>query len=288
MQRELGLRFQVKNAAGAFETLIVDADRALIGAAAHCEVRLPPTEAAHEHVAVIATPHGVQLATCAGVTPPMLDGAQCIAGAWPRGAVLTIGHTAIVVEAIDLGIGERGRSPFWALAPVPVLAALAIFFATRAAPAATPPIPQAPALLDAPVTACPAPTSPTLPGFAAERARVGLSKRERSPFSPADGIEAVGLLETASACYRAAGMAGPEKDTARAAQTLRTRLDQEYHVRRVRVEHAFNVGDPAAAKRELIVLMPMLAHRHGAYFDWLASVDRYATSALESKNWRKL
>ena len=36
------------------------------------------------------------------------------------------------------------------------------------------------------------------------------------------------------------------------------------------------------------LLGALLAHRRGAYFDWLASVDRYATSALESKSWRKL
>ncbi|MBS2015318.1 MAG: hypothetical protein JST00_20695 [Deltaproteobacteria bacterium] len=288
MQREIGLRFQVRRPNGAVETMIVDADRALVGAAAHCEVRLGLGEGAPEHVTVIATPSGVQVAGCPGAPPPLLDGRPYVAGAWRPGSVLTIGHTQLLVDAVDLAAGKTTRSPLWALTPLPFLAAIAVFLATRSAPAGPPPIPAAPALLDAPVAECPAPASATLPGLAAERARVGFSKRERSPFSPSDGIEAVALLETASACYRAAGMPESERETQGAARALRAKLDEDYHVRRVRVEHAFKVGDAVAAKRELAVLLPMTAHRKGPYHEWLQSLDRYATAWLEAHSSRRL
>ena len=280
--RELGLKFHVRAASGAVETMIVDTDRALVGTAAHCEVRLPLGDAAREHVTVIATPNGVQVSCCPGVAPPLMGGVPFIAGPWPVGAPLSIGPTAILVEMIDLAPAHKKRSPLWALTPVPLLVAITVFLATRAAPAASPPIPAAPVLLDAPVAECPAPPSPTLAAFAAERARVGFSKRERSPFSPADGIEAVALLETASACYRSAAMPDAEHDTMAASKGLRARLDEEYHVRRVRVEHAYKVGDAAAAKRELQVLLPMMNGRRGAYYDWLSTLDRYATASLEA------
>lgn len=284
---EIGLRFSVLNGTtGKRETLLVDAGSALIGTGAHCEVRLPPTEAAHEHVEVVAMNGLVHLV--ARQAPPLLDGAPIVSGPWPPGATLTVGATMLTVELVDLTPARRTRSPFWALAPVPLLAAFATIVATRSAPAADAMIPPAPTLLDPIVMTCPSPPSPTLPSFAAERARVGLAKRERSPFSPADGVEAVGILETAAACYKSARMFNEEREMTNVARGLRARLEEEYHVRRVRVEHAYKVGDPFGAKRELVVLLPMMTHRRGVYVDWLSSVDRHATAAIDQRSTRKL
>jgi hypothetical protein len=213
----------------------------------------------------------------------LLNGVPFVSGPWAPGSVLVIGDVAITVEPVDLRPSAKKRSPFWALTPLAVLAAAAIVFAVRASTAAEMYIPPAPALLDPPVKTCPNPKSPTLAVFAAERARVGYAKRERSPFSRADGIEAVGLLEVASACFGAAGRAEDEHETRAAAQSLRTKLDEEYRVRRVRAEHAVRVQDVVGAKRELGVLIPLTAHRHGPYVDWLASMDRYATRGIDER-----
>lgn len=288
MQPEVGLEFHVRSPSGKVEALIVDANCAILGTATHCEVRLPPGEAAHEHVEVVAMAGVIHLVTRSGQAPPLLDGVPFVSGPYRPGATLSIGNTAILIQIVDLTPAHRARSPFWALAPVPLLAAVAVFVATRSAPAAEAPIPPAPALLDAAVATCPNAVSPTLPAYAAERARIGLAKRERSPFAPADGIEAVTLLETAAACYRLVAMPEAEHEASAAALGLRARLEEEYHVRRVRVEHAFKVGDPLGAKRELAVLIPMTAHRRGAYIDWLGSVDRYATASLEQRSTRRL
>ena len=287
MKHDVGLEFHVQLPTGRVETLLVDAPSALIGTAAHCEVRLPAGEAAQEHVEVVAMGDGT-VHVSAREAPPQIDGVPIVSGPWPAGRTLVVGRPAIMVKLVDLTPQRRQRSPFWALAPVPVLAAVAIIVATRSAPAADAIVPPAPPLLAPVITTCPNATSATLPAFAAERARIGLAKRERSPFSPADGIEATAVLETAAACYRAANMTPEEKEIAAIAANLRAKLDEEYHVRRVRVEHAFKVGDPFGAKRELAVLLPMTAHRRGPYIDWLASVDRYATAAIDQRSTRRL
>jgi hypothetical protein len=201
--------------------------------------------------------------------------------------VLAIGDIEIVVEAIDLRPNLRTRSPFWALLPIPAIA-LAVLAFTRSSTAAEAQIPPAPELFDAPVSTCPLPPSPMLGAYAAERARIGNAKRERSPFSRGDGIEAVTLLEVAAACHHAAGQADAEREARSTAQALRSKLEEEYRVRRVRVEHAVRVGDVHGAKRELAVLVPLTAHRHGPYVDWLASMDRYATATIDQRAGRRL
>lgn len=285
---EVGFRFQVTSASGGVETLSVDAASALIGTAAHCEVRLSTDDASHEHIEVFAERGAVCFTTRSGEAPPLLDGVPVAAGHWPPGCPLTLGGTTLTVEVVDLAPARRTRSPFWMLAVVPLAGGVAAFLATRSAPASETEIPPAPALLDPPAGVCPSPPSPTLAAFAAERARIGYAKRERSAFYPADGVEAVAHLETAAACFRAAAKPDAEREAWSAASTLRARLDEEYHVRRVRVEHAFRVGDPFGAKRELTVLVPLMAHRRGAYVDWLASVDRYATAAVDARSSRRL
>lgn len=286
MNVEVGLRFHLRDAAGRVETLLVDSPSVLIGSASHCEVRL--AGAAHEHVEVVAVNGVAYIETRPGAPPPLLDGAPCVAGPWAPTSQLDLGSDSLFIEVIDLAPKRNTRSPLWALVPVPVLAAFAIALTARSAPAAEAVVPPAPPLLDPVVTTCPAAIAPTLPAYAAERARIGYAKRERSPFSPADGIEAVSLLETAAACYHAAGLVNEEREVTGAARSLRSRLEEEYHVRRVRVEHAFNVGDPFAAKRELTFLIPLIAHRRGAYVDWLGSVNRYANQALDERSTKRL
>jgi hypothetical protein len=240
----------------------------------------------HEHVEVIAVEGGVHLTTRPGATPPLLDGYPFVSGFWPHGSVVSIGDLAMTVEPVDLRGNVKRRSPFWALAPVAVVAVAGLF--ARASTAAEQKIPPAPPLFDAPITACPSPNSPTLPTFAAERARIGYAKRERMPFARPDGIEAVTLFETAAACFHTAGRVDDEREVHNAAVDLRNKLDEEYRTRRVRLEHASRVNDPVAAKRELKTLMPLLAHREGQYTAWLAATDRWATAEIADREGRKL
>jgi hypothetical protein len=51
----------------------------------------------------------------------------------------------------------------------------------------------------------------------------------------------------------------------------------------VRLEHAYRTHQSNAAKRELVVLIPMTAHRRGAYTEWLAFLDRAVNAELEQR-----
>lgn len=282
-ENAVGLKFHVRYGDGRAEHLVVDADRALIGSAAHCEVRLPPESAAHEHVEVIAADGRVQFTARPNERPPMLDGAPIGSGPWGKGRVLAIGAASLTVEPINLGQRRNARSPFWLLLPVPFVAIGATIFFARAQDPGPRPIPDAPVLFDAPVSACPAPANDLLHGFAEEKVRLGNAKRERSPFSVRDGVEAVPLYETAAACFKLEGSAEGERAAAGTAVQLRQRLEEEYRVRRVRLEHAYRINDPVAAKRELDTLMPMLSHRPGPYVDWMAWLDRAAAIEIDRR-----
>lgn len=287
MQSEVGLKFQVRWGSGKVETLLVDAPSALIGTAGHCEVRLPGGAGSHEHVEILVVDGHVHLTTRAGASPPLLDDYPFVSGYWPPGSILSIGDTQMTAEPVDLRNNVKRRSPFWMLLPVPAVAAAALFATSSSAFEAK--IPTAPPLFDAPVAACPSPNSPTLAALATERARIGYAKRERSPFVRTDGIEAVGLLETAAVCFHTAGHPDEERETRTAARDLRNRLEDEYRVRRVRVEHASKVKDPVSAKRELASLVPLIAHRRDTpYVDWLATTDRWATAEIAKQAAKKL
>jgi hypothetical protein len=191
------------------------------------------------------------------------------------------------VELVNLGMA-KAKPPIWALfAAIPAIALTAAGIAlARPANQALPPIPEAPVLLAAkdPNLQCPPVAPEQRPVLATEKLRVALAKRERSPFSPQDGFEAVTLFEVSAACFRASNQAEQANDASRSADLLRAKLDEDYRLRRVRLEHYYRTHQTAAAKRELAVLIPMTSHRRGAYTEWLAWLDRAATIELDERS----
>ena len=283
---QLGFRFRVAYADGRQEQITVDSERALIGSASHCELRLPPEIAAHEHVEVFAHEGTVQFATrpYALLALPALDGVATVEGRWAAGSSLRIGNVQMTVEIVSLGMA-KAKPPLWALfIAIPAIAITAVGVAlARPVERGLPPIPEAPVLVGAKDAKCPDVSAEQRPLLAAEKLRIALAKRERSPFAPQDGIEAIGLFEVSAACFRVAGQAQQATDADEAANLLRTKLDEDYRLRRVRLEHAYRTHQSNAAKRELVVLIPMTAHRRGPYTEWLAFLDRAVTAELEQR-----
>lgn len=286
---QLGFRFKLTFGDGHIENMLVDAERALIGSAGHCEVRLPPEIVAHEHVEVYAHEGAVHFATKPNARDnlPTLDGDATMEGTWGTGSTLRIGDIAMTVELVSLGMA-KAKPPIWALfVAIPAIALTAVGIAlARPVDRGLPPVPEAPVLVGAKDGKCPDVAADQKMPLATEKLRIALAKRERSPFAPQEGYEAVLLFETAAACFRASGDAEQAKDADDAADVLRVKLDEDYRVRRVRLEHAYRTHQVNAAKRELNVLIPMTAHRKGPYTEWLAAVDRAAT--LEINNQGKL
>jgi hypothetical protein len=283
---QLGFRFKLTFGDGHIENMLVDAERALIGSAAHCEVRLPPEIAAHEHVEVFAHEGAVHFATKphARDNLPLLDGTATMEGTWGTASTLRIGDVSMTIELVSLGMA-KAKPPIWALfVVIPAVALTAVGIAlARPVDRALPPIPEAPVLIGPKDARCPDVAADQKPVLANEKLRVALAMRERSPFAPRDGYEAVALFETAAACFRESDDAEQAKDADDAAEVLRVKLDEDYRLRRVRLEHAYTTHQVHAAKRELNVLIPMTAHRKGPYTEWLAAVDRAATLEIQDR-----
>ncbi|MBX3210463.1 MAG: hypothetical protein KF850_00360 [Labilithrix sp.] len=283
---QLGFRFRVVYADGREEQILVDADRALIGSASHCELRLPPELAAHEHVEVFAHDGAVHFVTrpYALLVLPALDGVATPEGRWHRGSALRIANVQLYVELVSLGMA-KAKPPLWALfVAIPAIAITAVGVAlARPVARGLPPIPEAPELVAAKDARCPEVAPEQRPVLAAEKLRVALAKRERSPFAPQDGIEAIALFEVSAACFRAAAQPEDADDADDDANLLRAKLDEDYRLRRVRLEHAYRTHQTDTVKRELAVLIPMTSHRRGAYTEWLAALDRAATAELEQR-----
>ncbi|MEA2751031.1 MAG: hypothetical protein QOI41_5174 [Myxococcales bacterium] len=281
---QLGFRFRLVYADGRQEQVLVDSERALIGSASHCELRLAPEVAAHEHVEVFAHEGAVHFATrkYALANLPALDGVATMEGRWQTGSALRIGDVQMYVELVSLGMA-KAKPPLWALfvaIPAIVITMVGVALA-RPIDRGLPPIPEAPVLVGAKDARCPEVTAEQRPVLAAEKLRIALAKRERSPFAPQEGFEAIALFEVSAACYRAAGQAQPATEADDAANLLRVKLDEDYRLRRVRLEHAYRTHQTGAVKRELAVLIPMTSHRRGPYTEWLAALDRAATMELE-------
>jgi hypothetical protein len=205
-------------------------------------------------------------------------------GRWPQGSTLRLGYVAMQVELVSLGM-QKAKPPIWALAvAIPAIAITAVGVAlARPVDRGLPPIPEAPALVDAKNARCPEVSAEQKAALANERLRVALARRERSPFAPQEGVEAIGLFEQAAACFRDSNQPEAAKDADDSADALRVKVDEDYRLRRVRLEHAYRTHQLNAIKRELAVLIPMTSHRRGPYTEWLAALDRAATLEMEER-----
>lgn len=279
-----GFRFRLVYGDGRQEQVLVDSERALIGSASHCELRLPPEVAAHEHVEVFAHEGAVHFATrpYARAHLPALDGVATVEGRWQSGSMLRIGDIQMSVELVSLGMA-KAKPPVWALfVAIPAIALTAVGVAlARPIDRGLPPIPEAPVLVGPKEAKCPDVSPEQRPVLAAEKLRIALAKRERSPFAPQEGFEAIALFEVSAACFRAANQAQPAAEADDSANVLRVKLDEDYRLRRVRLEHAYRTHQSNAVKRELTVLIPMTSHRRGPYTEWLQFLDRAVTMELE-------
>jgi len=110
--------------------------------------------------------------------------------------------------------------------------------------------------------------------LALEKKVVAEGKRERRPFHVQDGVAAVPLFETVSACFRVANDATSAQNASSAAAQLRAKIDEDYRAHQVRLEHALNVNDLATAQKEVSVLRAFTEGKSGPYVQWLSNLDR--------------
>lgn len=261
----------------------VDGERLLIGSGAHCDVRLPLDQAASEHVAVQVVGGTVRAESKASEPPATVNGVPFTSIPLAPDVPLRIGTTLLFIAlgdfAFDGAPAEREQkkeatSPFMKILGIGVLGALAYLFLNHD----TTPLDVAPTrtpdLFPAVAASCPQSAPDQARSFAAEKFDIAEGKRERSPFAPKEGIQAVQLYETARACFQQAGDQASAAEADGAAKQLRASITQDFRARRVRLEHLLDIGDYELAATDVRVLRSLTDGRPGPWATWLVAVNQ--------------
>lgn len=288
-----GLQIRLLYPDGRTEQIVIDADEILIGSGAHCEIRLPPEHAAIEHIKLSLIAGAVHAQARALNPHPTIDGVGFVRTPVLADAVLGVGPVQIRASAIALTDqvdvvrkSARTVSPMTYVAMAigfPIAIALLGVASHRAEGS---PMPQGtpPALWAAPLTQCPQTAREAALAVAIEKLTVADSKRERRPFHVQDGIGAVPSFEVAAACFAAAGQPGASAEAARSGEELRTKMNEDYRVHQMRLEHALTVEDWTLAQKEVKVLRAFTeGQQQAAYVVWLSNLERRLALKLTRK-----
>lgn len=275
------LRFQIRYLTGQTEVINVEAERVLIGAGAHCEIRLPIDQARVEHLRIDLGPAGAFATALAFDPPPTLNGVPFTQSPLPPDGVVGINQTQIQIQVVDVG-GQAGgpqkekkSSPVTLIAMAVVLIGAAFFlFTDDAAPETGLSAPKQAALWpEAPSPACPQ-AGTEARALAWQRLGIANAKRERRPFYVQEGVAAVPLFELAASCFKA----GADGANARAAEAtanyLRADLNQDYRKQHVRLEYHARIEDWTAARNDVRILLYYTEGQESEYRNWLREADR--------------
>lgn len=274
------LAFQIRYPSGQIDRITMESERVLLGSGAHCELRLPVDQASVEHVVVELGAGGVFARALTFDPPPTLNGVPFTQSPVPEGSVLGVGYVQIMVSAVEgpaTGAqrpGEKGSSKVGLVAFAIILAAGAYFllFDEEEKPVAAQ-AKELPQLFKTKVESCPQ-QGPEALAFARDRMLVADAKRERRPFYPKDGVEAVPIYEQASACFRVGGDPNAASLADRSAEYLRHDMRMELKLRSVRFDYAYKNGDYRGAQHEVRTMLQLLEGQTGEYVQWLSTTDR--------------
>ncbi len=276
------LKFYVRYPDGRQEEFPIDADRALIGSGAHCEIRLPSEVAKVEHVAVQATASGIYAQAMAFDPPPKVGGVPFTQGTLLPDTPLVFDNVEVFVQAVELAPQTRvargkkeSTSPMvlvMGIMAIPVIGYL--LFWEEPGSGLTAPPKKVPALWNEAVATCPQSGTAALT-TAQDKFATAETKRERSPFDVRDGVASVPLYETAAVCFRAAGQAEMADQATASAKTLRETFQREYNTHAVWLEHSLQAENWRAAQKEVAIMTAFTEGKKGEYVTWLSNMERY-------------
>jgi hypothetical protein len=285
------LVFILRHPGGRREQLTVDADRALVGSGAHCEIRLPVEQAATEHLVVEARQGMVFGEARTLEPPPTVNGAPFTGGRLLPESIVMVGPVELSISLLHVS-GANGPKKANASKTTPrtyLLAALAVALAfyvitnSKRGDSAMPMPVSVPELWTADKEACPQQAKDPALGLASELLLTADGKRERSPFHPEDGVAAVTLYRKASACFALAGRSAEANDASVDAEDLRRRVVDDFRLNRLRLERSLASQDWVTARKVIHVLVSFMQGRSGDYVSWLSNVDRRINIKFASK-----
>ncbi len=274
------LRFQIQHSNGRQEQVTVEAERALIGSGAHCEIRLPIDQAAVEHILIQVGAGGVFAQALNFEPSPTIGGVPFTQAPLPADAVLGVNATQMLVSIAGDGVGVGGAKPKGKTNPMLIFAAMAgaamvayMYMSDEEDTRRVEPQ-EYPKLWEQTTPTCEKNSQNEAAAYANEKRMVADSKRERRMFHVKDGVDAVPLYETTAACYDKAGDKANGDAMREVANALRTELDGDYRTHRMRLQHAMQVNDFETARREVRTLIEMTEGKESPYVTYLHVVER--------------
>jgi len=277
---ETGLRVVITREERVELDVTVHGSQVLIGSGGHCDVRLGPDLLATEQVRLTCEERRVWAETLARTPAVLLDGRPFSSGAVGPNDTLSVGRLMMRVsswqEEVAPSSGHKRLIPLVLL--LVVLSGLAVvggLSRRAAAQSALPEPPASPFVDGAAAPTCPEVTTAAAGVAGADLWREAIDHRERSPFYPKDGLEAVRAFETAGVCFESAGNRSSADEARVQASLLRTRLEKSFHVHHVRLSHSINQRDFETSKVEVAILRGFLAGRDHPYCAWLDNMGRW-------------
>lgn len=281
MLNELSFSLAVLRPGGAVERLVIPSGRILVGAGAHCDIRIDGAGAAREHVELELEGEHIVARARAHSPPPLIGGQPLVASKLQPDTTIAVCGTRITVNVMRDTSANAAQSPARKLAMT-----LAVVLSTIVLPIAVylalmptgeeqlGPPPKAAALWPAPVVTCKVAAKDQALFLAKNTHQQAEANRERAPYAVEDGVTAVTAFETAAACYRVAGRNEEANLAEEAAHAMRVLVERDYASRRLRLELALEHEDALRAMREVRVLRKLTSGAKSPYADWLAMVDR--------------
>jgi hypothetical protein len=254
----------------------VDLERLLLGSGAHCDIRLPPESAAYEHVTIVLEGDAIVARVVARDAIAFFDGEARRESPLVAGSSIRIEAVEVILRDVrESEKVERRASPIRPIATaVAVLALLAGVGVLRSASAggtrSAPPMPS-------PFSAAPL-TCPEKQGalpLARQKLALARSKKERFRFYPRDGVEAVTLYRTATACFDAGSDEANAKTALAESSALALRIEDDLHSSNVSLERAIVRKDGRTALVQVKFQRELLAVEAEAdpYVFWLALLE---------------
>ena len=94
------IQFDIRHPDGRRESIVVEGERAMIGSASHCDVRLPMDQAAYEHVLIESLSGTLRAEAKADHPPATINNMPLSASALSADSVLGIGRIRLFVTFV--------------------------------------------------------------------------------------------------------------------------------------------------------------------------------------------
>jgi hypothetical protein len=275
------LKFDIRYPNGHRELTVVEGERALVGSASHCEVRLPMDQAAYEHLVIEVSAGTVRAEARASQPPATINGMPLTTSAVTPDAMLGAGNVRIFVQYEDdsrtgeAHINDKGDSSPLVRIVALVMIPLAGYMLLAEPDEDFGDVPaQEPQLFSSQAAVCNQADPTQALVSARDKQDQAFGKRERMPFAARDGIAAVSLFDTAAACYQLGGDVPQAEQAKESAQQLRETLIRDFRTRRLRLTRMLAVEDYELAAHDVQALQALTQGKAGPFVNWLADVKR--------------